>query len=161
MKQLVKKLREELKNNIRYLNHLMLAIFGLVSVFGVYVCMGLFTDMTMPMDVVAMTHTSATVDCGHSEAQKTAGMCPMSIMEHLGNWQHFFNVIFVSDLLLLVAMVCIAIIALGFSRANGFANSPPWIERMLLYGRRQRMDKLYDYFSLIFSEGILQPKLFA
>ncbi len=83
-------------------------------------------------------------------------MCGMKVTEHISFWETAFSVIF-SETVQMIMSGGLLLIAFFF-----FANSVKFklkLER-LFYLKRIHIFKVSDYFRLLFSAGILNPKLY-
>lgn len=143
-----------------FLARFVAAVFILVSVFGIFICTSLFMKMSMPMDTTR--HDSASFNCAFGMDMGQASLCPMSVIEHISNWQQFFTAVAPTDLLGLLAVMLVAGVGLFIGMFAPHSASPPLtVVRLWLYYKQHWGIKLHNYFLHIFARGIVQPKLFA
>ena len=86
-------------------------------------------------------------------------ICNMTPLEHIAGWQSIFTSVpaqnSVSILLLLIAAVVI-----GFTWITQMHSPPVDRQRLLVYSRQREYFPLHSQLQELFSQGILNPKLF-
>ena len=122
---------------------LILAI-SLASIVGV--CFGMKMDSKLVIS-----------DCPMMSGAMSS-FCPMAGFDHFTSWLRAFIGIPATDfLVLLVILFAVGIVADKWR----ISDDPPYTEKYKYYTREHPDRPLYNYFLLIFSNGILQPKIFA
>lgn len=89
-----------------------------------------------------------------------ASMCQMGVLEHIGYWQQLFTAK-VNDantliLWLLSILLLFAVYQLGI-RNRGRV---PFDSSFYLYNKSNPQVRLFNYLNLLFSRGILHPKIY-
>ena len=130
-----------------------LALFSVavVALVGIYDCTNVV--MQSQMDVKS-DHSMAMADCIPGKN------CGMDINQHLNIWQGMLTANFNGGAFnFLAALLALAVIITLYK----ITTTPTALlsTRYLYYDRHHPDSKLYNYFILVFSNGILQPKLFA
>ncbi len=133
-------------------------ITGLTLVsFFTLVFLGIF-DCANPMMQRQMTmdgQHSSTVDCIPGKN------CGMDINEHISIWQGMFLTNITMDIFSFLTLVLVVGLAFVHCKFLSSLDFFPLASRYLHYDREHPEHKLYHYLLRIFSDGILQPKLFA
>ena len=89
-----------------------------------------------------------------------SSICPMNALEHIGYWQHLFTstIPTTTALTLLLALV---IITYCISRRKLMSKASLVIQTIRTYKEHDAQLKLFDPLLLLFSDGILNPKIYA
>lgn len=96
--------------------------------------------------------TTMAADCDDSAAGNMA--CPMSLDDHLQNWQRLTTTYFeIAFFLTFVALLVVWSVQ--------FFKVFVTVDWLRLYIRSHQRFKLYNYFNELFAQGIVQPKLLA
>lgn len=123
--------------------------FGTIVFFGVLDCTNPFMQSRMNMDFE------------HHQVECIPGQnCGMNIGEHLNTWQGMTTATIAAGNFTLLVLMAIIVFS-TFRRLPLIVFLPNTIRRFLFHARQHRESKLYNYFLLVFSNGILQPKLFV
>ena len=77
----------------------------------------------------------------------------MSAIEHIAKWHGLFSIIRNDDVVLLAVLIISAV------RIH-YGNDPP-LSKFRLYSKYQPETKLSNYLLMAFSQGILNPRLYA
>lgn len=92
---------------------------------------------------------------------ESATVCPMSTADHIAKWQQLFTVTPEKNLLLLsLALLVLMLVAL-FPFISKVRNKLPYQRfRNYIYKHKPEI-KLFDHLLIAFSQGILNPRLYA
>ena len=113
-------------------------IFLAMSFWGLY---------SMPMD-----EQGGMADCPFTIG--SASLCQMSLNEHITKWQRLFTVVPEKNLLL-SALILLTILCMAL-----FSIIPNIRDKLLSYRNKPEI-KLYNYLLIVFSQGILNPHIYA
>ncbi|GEM_PF-1802473 len=91
---------------------------------------------------------------------ETATLCPMTLMEHLSQWQAMTRAVVPQGLLLLAALLFLVFWIVQPIHRLRLLNPPNSIS-IFFYRRYQSQIRSLNRMLLAFSDGILNPKLFA
>lgn len=93
----------------------------------------------------------------------STSLCQMSAAEHIAQWQQLFALVKTDKFsLFLFASLIIAFIVLTFPFAKNYRIKTPPLSRFRLYSSRYRPEiKLFNHLLLAFSQGILNPRIYA
>jgi len=131
---------------------LALFLFTFVSVAGLYACTGLSVINNMESG-----HSMEMEDCIDGSVSPH---CQMNMNDHTEGWQSLVLFALPSNLLsLLLSTLVVGCLVLVILLAKYLVETAPVFLR--LYIRSHPNIRHYNYFSELFSSGILQPKLFA
>ena len=101
---------------------------------------------------------------GHNQTSKCVfdgltGTCMMNPLEHIALWQSLFDVVPVEIVAAsLLSLTLVFVVFLGKLRLNDLSRSE--FARQKFYVRLRRNSSLFDFLEQVFSQGILNPKLF-
>lgn len=139
------KLMSFLKSQKYVLNILVVIAFLVMSFWSLY---------SMPMDENGMM-----VNCPFMNG--FVSFCQMNLSEHINQWQQFFTVIREKSLFLL-SPVLLVFIPVALFTINARAHDKQQLQqsRNYLYQYRPEI-KLFDCLLIAFSQGILNPKIYA
>lgn len=84
-------------------------------------------------------------------------ICQMSSPDHVVHWQNMFTAIPSIAMSLLVLLAINLLI--GYSSSGSTDSSPP--DGLRLYSNENPANRLYNYFVVIFSNGVLHPRLYS
>ena len=86
-------------------------------------------------------------------------ICPMSVIDHIGSWKQIFFARPAAELLALI-MAVIIIISFGWKilADNAATRLAYWCR---YYKKKRYLSKLYNYLAQLFSQGILNPKIYT
>ena len=128
-----------------------LAVFLMISFFGMFDCRDLF------MGTAGMSHMSSlTDDCPPVMAQK--GPCNMNVLQHLSAWQGVFRVDVQSHIYnLLIA----AVVIFGFWLRKSFPLETVHDSKPRWYLKIHCGLKLYNYLVRLLARGLLQQRVYA
>ncbi|OGF27191.1 hypothetical protein A2477_02755 [Candidatus Falkowbacteria bacterium RIFOXYC2_FULL_47_12] len=129
---------------IRHNRIILLAIFIIMASFGVQLGMSqMIADAKTPCPFMG----------------EAMSLCPMSVMDHISSWKQMFSALPTVELLTLIAAVVI-IASFGLKKLadSAAARLAYWYH---YYKKKRTLEKFFNYFNSLFSQGILHPKLYA
>lgn len=129
-----------------------LAVLSIVLVSIVVICQGM--SMEMPEDS-AMSMSSCLFPM-----QEGAALCPMGALEMISQWQKVLLAIPVADFFLLFALCVIAVMYLKKIQYH-FDDPDPNTFHLKNYQHTYQRWRLYNYFLVAFSRGILHSRVYA
>lgn len=90
-----------------------------------------------------------------------ASVCPMGVIEHIAKWQRLFTATFPQsgDLTFLIFLLFSSAFVSVFVHAPNIG--PPALAFSPSISKNKPETKLFNYFVIIFSQGILNPRLYA
>ena len=88
-----------------------------------------------------------------------SAICPMGLFEHIGNWQSLFMVT-IQKMITLLSFIAFALILLTRYRNS---HKPPDIATQThsLYWYHNPEIRIFNYLKEMFSQGILNPRIYA
>ena len=122
-----------------------LAILLLASALG--------PSMSMPVD--AQGHMG---NCPFSLG--ATAICPMNFQQHIGYWQQFFSSTIPASTALML-LIFFAVVALGICSRNLINDISQKSQSVRFHKESNAHFKLFNPFILLFSDGILNSKLYA
>lgn len=124
---------------------LVLLVLLLTSIFGLGIIMGSTQDGEM---------------AGCPLTSGPASMCQMNVIEHISYWQQLFTAK-VSDINSLILWLLTILFVLTFpSLYIRNKDRTPLDLSFYLYNKSKPQTHLFNYLNLLFSKGILQPKIY-
>ena len=137
------------------------AVFLLVSIFGIFVCTSVFhVGMSESMSMMNMPGKPQAAQAEVSCVISQPGTCSMSTLEHINAWQNLFMRDFSLYASLMLA-VFFWMATLVFFRKIAPSVRNFYHQRYKNYQNNHSNQPLYNIFIGLFSSGILQPKLCA
>jgi len=122
---------------------ILLATFVIIASFGVQLGMGtLITKTASPCPFMG----------------EAMAVCPMTVVDHIGYWKGLFAALPTIELLALVAAVIIVSFGLKILADSAAMRLAYWYH---YYKKKKAISKLYNYLSLLFSSGILHPRIYV
>ena len=86
-------------------------------------------------------------------------VCPMTVVDHIGSWKQIFSALPTVELLALIVVVMIIVsFGLKISADSAAVRLAYWYH---YYKKKRKLEKFFNYFHTLFSQGILHPKLYA
>ncbi|PIT93486.1 hypothetical protein COU00_04250 [Candidatus Falkowbacteria bacterium CG10_big_fil_rev_8_21_14_0_10_43_11] len=86
-------------------------------------------------------------------------LCPMSVMDHISSWKQMFSALPTVELLtVILATVIIASFCLKKIADGAAVRLAYWYH---YYKKKRTLEKFFNYFNSLFSQGILHPELYA
>jgi len=123
---------------------ILLAIFIIMASFGVQLGMNSFS-------------AGAESPCPFNG--DLAAICPMSVVNHISFWKQIFSALPAGESLALF-IIAVLIVSFRFKALIKTAET-----RLIFWYRYHKKtssrEKIYNYFSFLFAQGILHPKLYA
>lgn len=130
----------------------MAVVLVLVSLWGVFVCVG----ATMAMDE-HKGHGSQ--ECGTEGA---INGCQMNILDHITRWQNSLTSTFDFSATLSLFVILAFTVIFFVQKQFLFSHQPNFsVERFQFYERSHPEQNLFNHLLRMFSQGILHPKLHA
>jgi len=125
--------------------------------YNILILLAIFTVMALFSVQLGMSALNTASPCPFMG--EAMAVCPMTVIDHIGSWKGLFAALPTIEVLALVAAVIVIVsFSLKILAENSAARLAYWYH---YYKKKRSASKLYNYFSQLFSQGILNPKVYT